>query len=291
MAAVGDKPRRGIAIFGAGGQLGRALVRALAGLGPVQVLGHADCDVGDEAAVHAAVRRFNPGVIVNAAAYTAVDKAESERDAAWRINAAAPGYLADAAQAAGAWLVHYSTDYVFDGTKGRPYNEDDPTAPLGVYGETKLRGEEAVRARPITAFVLRTAWLYDREGRNFLTTVQRLASQGPMRIVADQYGSPTPAAVLAQATRALLEHPQAADHAGLYHAACAGETSWHGFAQEIVRRLGAGHAVSAITTADYPTAARRPAYSVLDCSRLKERLGIVLPPWERALADLFEARP
>ena len=283
--------RRGIALFGAHGQLGRALARTLAGLGPVHALSHADCDVGDEAAVHATVRRLRPGVIVNAAAYTAVDRAETERDAALRINAQAPGYLADAASSVGAWLVHYSTDYVFDGAAGRAYREDDATAPLNVYGQTKRLGEEAVLARPLTAFVLRTAWLYDREGRNFLTTVQRLAANGPLRIVSDQYGSPTPVTVLAHVTRAILMHPRAADCAGLYHAACAGVTSWHGFAEAIVRSLGLAVTVSPITTADYPTAARRPAYSVLDGTRLKERLGICLPSWDRALAELFMGAP
>ena len=283
--------RRGIVLFGAHGQLGRALTRALAGLGPVYALSHADCDITDEAAVHERVQRLRPGIIVNAAAYTAVDKAETECDAALRINAHAPGYLADAALAVGAWLVHYSTDYVFDGAAARPYREDDPTAPLNVYGETKRLGEEAVLARPITAFVLRTAWLYDREGRNFLTTIQRLAAQGPLRIVADQYGSPTPVTVLAQVTRAIMAHPRAADCAGLYHAACAGVTSWHGFAEAIVRSLGLAVAVSPIATADYRTAARRPAYSVLDGGRLKERLGIVLPPWDRALAELLTGAP
>ncbi|MDA8190865.1 dTDP-4-dehydrorhamnose reductase [Acidiferrobacter thiooxydans] len=289
--AHADKARQGIALFGAQGQLGRALAQVLAGLGPVHTLSHADCDIGDETAVHAAVRRLRPGVIVNAAAYTAVDKAEAERDTALRINAYGPGYLADAALSVGAWLVHYSTDYVFDGTAGRPYREDDLTAPLNVYGESKRLGEEAVLARPLTAFVLRTAWLYDREGRNFLTTVRRLAANGPLRIVCDQYGSPTPVTVLAQTTRAILVHPRAADCAGLYHAACDGATSWHGFAEAIVRSFGLAVAVLPITTADYPTAAHRPAYSVLDGARLKEHLGITLPSWDRALADLFMERP
>ncbi|WP_298136839.1 dTDP-4-dehydrorhamnose reductase [Acidiferrobacter sp.] len=284
-------PGRGMVILGAHGQLGRALAKALAGLGPVQALGRADCDIGDEAAVQAMVRRLRPGVIVNAAAYTAVDKAQTERDAAFLINALAPGYLADAALSVGAWLVHYSTDYVFDGTATRPYREDDPVAPQNVYGKTKRLGEEAVLARPITAFVLRTAWLYDREGRNFLTTIRRLAAQGPVRVVADQYGSPTPVGSLAEATRAILAHPHAAECAGLYHAACRGTVSWHGFAEAIVRSCGLAVAVSPIATADYPTAARRPAYSVLDCGRLAQRMGIVLPPWGQALADLFGEGP
>jgi dTDP-4-dehydrorhamnose reductase len=148
-----------------------------------------------------------------------------------------------------------------------------------------------VLARPLTAFVLRTAWLYDREGRNFLTTVRRLAANGPLRIVCDQYGSPTPVTVLAQTTRAILAHPRAADCAGLYHAACDGATSWHGFAEAIVRSLGLAVAVLPITTADYPTAAHRPVYSVLDGTRLKEHLGIALPLWDRALADLFMETP
>ncbi len=287
MEAIGAQARRGIAIFGAHGQLGRVLTRVLAPLGPVHALGRADCDVGDEKAVRATVRRLMPGVIVNASAYTAVDKAESERDVAHRINAEAPGFLADAAAATDAWLVHYSTDYVFDGRKGGPYEERDPTAPLNVYGDTKRLGEEAVLARPIVAFVLRTSWLYDREGRNFFSTVKRLAAAGPLRIVADQYGTPTSAAALAEATGAILRHPEAARKGGLYHAACAGETSWYGFAHAIVGALGLPVEVAPITTAEYPTPARRPAYSVLDGGLLKERLGIALPSWERALADVL----
>ena len=287
MGALGAQARRGIAVFGAHGQLGRVLTRALAPLGPVHALGRADCDVGDEEAVHVTVRRLMPGVIVNASAYTAVDRAESECDAARRVNSEAPGFLADAAAAAGAWLVHYSTDYVFDGRKGEPYGEGDPTAPLNVYGATKRVGEEAVLTRPIVAFVLRTSWLYDREGRNFFSTVKRLAAAGPLRIVADQYGTPTSAMALAEATCAILRHPGAARLGGLYHAACEGETSWHGFARAIVGALGARVEVAPITTAEYPTAARRPAYSVLDCGLLKERFGIALPPWERALADVL----
>ncbi|MHB1512898.1 MAG: dTDP-4-dehydrorhamnose reductase [Acidiferrobacter sp.] len=291
MAVLGAQARRGIAIFGAHGQLGRVLTRVLACLGPVHALGRADCDVGDEEAVHATVRRLMPGVIVNASAYTAVDRAESERDVAHRINAQAPGFLADAASASNAWLVHYSTDYVFDGCKGAPYEERDPTAPLNVYGDSKRRGEEAVLARPIMAFVLRTAWLYDRESRNFLTTVQRLAATGPLRIVADQYGTPTSVVALAEATSAILRHPDAAGAGGLYHAACMGETSWHGFASAIVEAIGATVEVAPITTAEYPTAARRPTYSVLDCHLLEERFGIVLPSWQRALADVLRVRP
>ncbi len=291
METLGAQARRGIVIFGAHGQLGRVLTRVLAPLGPVQALGRADCDVGDEEVVHATVRRLMPGVIVNASAYTAVDRAESEHAAAYRINAQAPGFLADAAAAADAWLVHYSTDYVFDGGKGAPYEERDPTAPLGVYGDSKRRGEEAVLARPIVAFVLRTAWLYDREGRNFLTTIRRLAAAGPLRIVADQYGTPTSAMVLAEATSAILRHPEAVRAGGLYHAACTGVTSWHGFACAIVEAVGAKVEVAPITTAEYPTAARRPAYSVLDSRLLQERLGIVLPPWSRALADVLRVRP
>ncbi|MHB8252309.1 MAG: dTDP-4-dehydrorhamnose reductase [Acidiferrobacter sp.] len=276
--------RKGILILGASGQLGRALTRVLAELWPVHALSRSDCDVGDGAALRAAVRQFAPGILINASAYTAVDKAQEERAAAFHINGVAPGLMADVALESGAWLIHYSTDYVFDGRKGRPYTEDDPTGALSVYGESKRIGEEAVLARPIVGFVLRTAWLYDRDGRNFLTTVERLAAKGPLRIVADQYGAPTSVDALADATRALILHPEAQRKGGLYHATCGGETSWYGFAQAIVGALGMSVPVTAIGTQDYPTAAARPAYSVLDNTKLKTAFGITLPSWEEALA-------
>ena len=274
---------KGILIFGASGQLGRALTRGLGGLGPVHTLRHSDCDVGDSTALRAAVDKFTPGILINASAYTAVDKAEDERAAAFHINAVAPGLMADVALASGAWLIHYSTDYVFDGCKGRPYTETDATGALNVYGESKRMGEQAVLARPIVGFVLRTSWLYDRDGHNFLTTVARLATAGPLRIVADQYGTPTSVDALAKATRALILHPNAQDKGGLYHATCLGETSWHGFAEAILAMQGIPTPVTAISTKDYPAKAVRPAYSVLDSSKLKATFGITLPPWQEAL--------
>jgi len=286
-----SQAQKGILIFGASGQLGRALMRALAGLGPIHALDHKECDVGDSTALHAAVRRFAPGILINASAYTAVDKAEEERVAAFHINGVAPGLMADVALLSDAWLIHYSTDYVFDGRSGRPYTETDPTGAVSVYGQSKRMGEEAVLARPIVGFVLRTAWLYDRGGRNFLTTVARLAAAGPLRIVADQYGTPTSVDALAEATSTLIQHPEAHNKSGLYHATCLGETSWHGFAQAIVDALGLKVPVTAIGSQDYPTKATRPAYSVLDNTKLKAAFGIALPSWQEALATTLGKAP
>ncbi|HUW99131.1 MAG TPA: dTDP-4-dehydrorhamnose reductase [Acidiferrobacter sp.] len=286
-----SQARKGIVIFGASGQLGRALARALAGLGPVTALSHSECDVGDSQALRAVVTRLAPGILINASAYTAVDKAEDERVAAFHINGVAPGLMADVALLSGAWLIHYSTDYVFDGRASRPYVETDPTSPLSVYGESKQMGEAAVLARPIVGFVLRTAWLYDRGGRNFLTTVARLAAAGPLRIVADQFGTPTSVDALADATRALIVHPEARHKGGLYHATCSGHTSWYGFAQAIVDALGLYVPVTAIGTEDYPTKAARPAYSVLANTKLQTAFDIALPPWGVALAAAVRKAP
>lgn len=279
--------RKGLLVFGGAGQLGGALIQVLAGLGPVSALDHHECDVGDPQAVRAAVEKHQPGIIINASAYTAVDKAEDDAEEAFRINGIAPGMIADAALASGAWMIHYSTDYVFDGRKRQPYLETDETQALNIYGRSKRMGEEAVLSRPIVGFVLRTSWLYDRGGRNFLTTVARLAASGSLRIVADQYGAPTSVKALAYATRALILHPKARSKGGLYHATCRGQTSWHGFAEAIVKGMGLAVGVTPISTQDYPTRAVRPAYSVLDNGKLESAMGIVLPGWQEALASVL----
>ena len=289
-----------ILLLGKAGQVGGALtplLRQLAGSSAdeaVVTLGRADVDLSDAAALAQAVQRVQPSLIVNAAAHTAVDRAETETEAALAINAVAPGVLAAQAAKLNALLVHYSTDYVFDGSQRTPYRESDPTHPLGVYGESKLAGEQAVQASGCRHLLLRTSWVYDSTGRNFLTTMLRLAKQhGKLRVVGDQHGSPTSAALIAEATvhliRCALDQPDLAG--GLYHLTAQGQTTWHGFAQAIMRKAGLDIPIEAITTADYPTPAKRPAYSVLNCGKLQTQFNYRLPDWQQALDALTGLRP
>lgn len=293
-----------ILVFGANGQVGTELRRSLAPLGEVIATtrsGTLDdgsaCEVADfdaSASLAPLIERIAPDVVVNAAAYTAVDRAESDRDAAFRANAEAPARIAAACAARGARLIHYSTDYVFDGHCTRPYREDDPTAPAGVYGASKRAGEEAIAASGADHLILRTAWVYAAHGKNFLRTMLRLAAErDALRVVADQTGTPTSAALIADVTALALVKPALS---GIRHLTATGETTWHGFAEAIV---AGAHArgllartvpVEPIATADYPTPAARPAYSVLDTSRLVADLGVVLPDWTTGLA-MFLADP
>ena len=284
-----------ILLLGKTGQVGSALTPLLTRLaqstdaGALVALGRADVDLSDAAALAQAVQQVQPALIVNAAAHTAVDRAETEPDIAFAINALAPGVLAQQAATLNALLVHYSTDYVFDGSQQTPYRESDPTHPLGVYGQSKLAGEQAVQASGCRHLLLRTSWVYDSTGRNFLTTMLRLAKQhGKLRVVGDQHGSPTSAAMIAEASlqliRSMLNQP--AMQGGLYHLTAQGQTTWHGFAQAIMRKAGLDVPIEAITTADYPTPARRPAYSVLDCSKLQTEFNYRLPGWQQALDAL-----
>lgn len=292
-----------ILLLGGNGQVGRELCRSLAPLGEIVVTsrdgrlepeGPAEAlDLSDLGAIARMVGRVRPDVVVNATAYTAVDKAEAERELAFRINAEAPGVLASACAEAGIPLVHYSTDYVFDGQGTSPYREDDPTAPLGVYGESKLAGEEAIRASGVEHLILRTAWVYALHGHNFLRTMLRLAAErDELRVVADQTGSPTPAWLIADVTARLLAN--GATDAGTVHLTTAGQCSWHAFAGEIVRlgvetgRIARAPVITPITTADYPTPARRPAFSVLDTTRLAQVAGVDLPQWRQALAKTLD---
>ena len=281
-------------LLGGNGQVGRELRHSLAPLGEL-VVATREGGAGDVAAdfdapesLAALVAGSAPDVVVNAAAYTAVDQAETDREAAFRVNAEAPAALARACAGRGALLVHYSTDYVFDGNATRPYREDDPTAPLGVYGESKLAGEVAIRDSGARHAILRTAWVYAAHGRNFLRTMLRLASErDELRVVADQVGAPTPASWIADATAAMLR--RGIDDAGTWHVVADGETSWHGFASAIMREavaaglLARAPSVLRIGTADYPTPARRPAYSVLDTARLRRDFGLQPPGWEAGL--------
>jgi len=289
---------RNILLFGANGQLGTRLRTLLMARGPVRAVGHAELDLRDLVRLRALVREARPGLIVNAAAYTAVDTAESDAENARLVNAEAPRVMAEAAAELGALLVHYSTDYVFDGSARTPYTEESPTRPLGVYGITKLAGEQAVAAAGADYLTLRTAWLYSNHGKNFLNTMLRLAGErDELRVVNDQLGSPTYADLVAEATIAMLDGVYAngsvrKERCGLYHVTCSGETSWWGFAQRIIELAGfaARVTVKPIPTSEYPTPARRPAYSVLANDKLERVFGIRLPDWQDGLQRCLAER-
>jgi len=294
-----------ILLFGKNGQLGWELQRSLAVLGDVVALdsrgddsGPADFD--EPQSLAAVVRRVAPGVIVNAAAYTAVDGAEADTAGATRVNAEAPGVLARAAAASGAWLVHYSTDYVFDGSGSAPWREDSPTGPLNAYGRSKLAGEELVRKSGCRHLIFRTSWVYSARGENFAKTMLRLAGEREsLSVIDDQVGAPTGAELLADVTAHALRTAAASPGlAGTYHATAAGETSWHGYARHVVgfaERLGRSMRVSAdriqpVPSSAYPQAATRPKNSRLETVKLRDAFGLALPPWqdgvERMLAEV-----
>ena len=285
-----DRPT--ILLTGADGQIGFELKPLLATSGEVVAADRTMLDLADPDAIVDVVRRVKPSLIVNAAAYTAVDRAESEPALARAVNARAPGILADEAKRASAVLVHYSTDYVFDGKATKPYTENAPTSPLNVYGLTKLEGEHAIAASGARAIVLRTSWVYGLRGKNFLLTMRKLASErDELRVVCDQVGVPNWSRTLATETARIVAAgvPALAERSGLYHLSSRGETSWYGFARAIVGEGGTPRIVP-ITTAEYPTPARRPAYSVLATSRFESTFGAALPDWRQALAECL-ARP
>ena len=289
-----------ILLLGSNGQVGWELQRSLAPLGEVLALGRAgdgelSGDLSRPADLVATVRRLKPDVIVNAAAYTAVDKAESEPELARTINAEAVACLGGEAAALDAWLVHYSTDYVFDGSGDRPWREDDATGPMSVYGSTKLAGEEAIRASGCRHLLLRTSWVYAARGGNFARTMLRLAAERErLTVIDDQVGAPTGAELIADVSahvlRSALREPGLS---GTYHLAAAGETSWHGYARFVIDEAHAlGLAlkvtdIAPIPTSDYPTPARRPLNSRLDTSRLRERFGLVLPDWRSGVRRML----
>lgn len=279
-----------ILILGAQGQVGWELQRALAPLGNVRATDRRTLDLTDEAKLRELVRAFQPHWAVNAAAYTAVDAAESDEKAARWLNADVPRILAEEVGRVDGQLVQFSTDYVFDGMAKRPYREDDPTRPLGVYGRTKLEGEEAVRESGVGHLIFRLAWVYGARGTNFMRTVRRLARErDELSVVADQVGVPTWARQVAEATAAVLAQKPKAAQCGTYHMAGTGSCSWHGFAEAVLRldpdaATLRARAVRAISTAEYPTPARRPAYSVLDGTKLEQAFGVRLSPWEEQLA-------
>lgn len=291
-----------ILLLGKNGQVGRELCRALAPVGELAALGRAEADLCDIDGLGAVLSARRPGVIVNAAAYTAVDRAETDRAAAARVNAEAVGVLARHAAATRALLVHYSTDYVFDGAAARPYVETDGPNPINVYGATKLAGEQAIRDAGCDALVFRTSWIHSAHGGNFLKTILHLArSRDCLDVVADQHGAPTSAALVADITAlAIRRRLDARLPAGTYHLAAGGSTTWHGYAQYIVAGAAARGAALAlaperirpVATRDYPAAARRPLNSRLDTTLLSRALDLTLPAWtehvDRVLDQLIE---
>ena len=278
------------------GQLGRELKRSLASLGELVACDRRQLDLAQPEALRATVRALAPTVIVNAAAYTAVDKAEAEPAAADAINAMAPGVLAEEARRLGALLIHYSTDYVFDGAKPAPYTEDDVPAPLSAYGRSKHTGELAIAASGARHLIFRTSWVYGLHGANFMKTMLRLGRErDELRVVGDQIGAPTWTRHLADVTALVLARRDIPG--GLYHLAAAGATSWHGYAEAIFAAAQAAGllekspVVHRITSADYPLPAARPANSRLDCSRFQRDFGLALPDWHTGLIDcLADAR-
>jgi len=312
MSNKGAKPR--ILLLGKTGQVGQELATLLDGMGQLTSLDRQHLDLSHPDEICRVIRSVGPDLIVNAAAYTAVDRAESDEPAARAVNAVAPGIMADEAKQLGALLVHYSTDYVFDGAKRTPYDEEDPPNPINAYGRTKLEGEQLIQQSGCAYLIFRTAWVYARQGRNFLLTVLRLAAEKEeLRIVRDQVGAPTSSREIAAATAKVLSQiccstngasPWSATK-GIYHMTAAGETTWYDFAGRILE-LASSRSRSAdwfrvatanrpliarkivpIATGEFPTAARRPAYSVLADRRLKQAFGINLPHWQMQLRSIF----
>jgi dTDP-4-dehydrorhamnose reductase len=286
-----------VLVLGRGGQVGWELRHRLACIGEVIGIDFPGVDFSSADSIRETVRAIAPSVMVNAAAYTAVDKAESETDLAMAINGTAPGVLAEEAKRLGCALVHYSTDYVFDGTKHEPYLETDAPNPLNVYGRSKLAGDEAIQAVGGDFVILRTSGVYGARGNNFLLTMLRLAKEkSELRIVDDQIGSPTTSECIAQATADILAQVLAPaggglqGRSGIYNLTCAGETSWFGFAKEFLREQS-GSAMPKlvpIPTSEFPRPAKRPANSRLSCRRVEETFGVVMPDWKVALALVLE---
>lgn len=278
-----------ILLTGKNGQVGWELARTLATLGEVIAVERRIMDLSEPDSIRSAIRGIKPDLIVNAAAYTAVDQAESEPDLAMAINGVAPGVMAQEAKRLGAALVHFSTDYVFDGEKQGPYTEEDQPDPRSVYGKTKLAGERAVQQAGVPHLIFRTSWVYGARGRNFLLTMRHLARErDALRIVDDQIGAPTWSRMIAEATAQILApmtHAPSpiAEAAGLYHLTCAGQTSWYGFAQAILGSRPCADLIP-IPTSEYPLPAKRPANSVLCNAKLRRTFGLALPEWDKALA-------
>ncbi len=290
-----------ILVTGKHGQVGFELQRALAPVGEVCAVDQLECDVSDATAIRAVVRSFKPHVIVNPAAYTSVDKAESEPEIAHAVNAVAPGVLGEEAAKQNAWVVHYSTDYVFDGTKLGAYTEEDLTNPLSVYGRTKRDGEIALQASGARHVIFRTSWVVGAHGRNFAKTILRLAVERErLNVVADQHGAPTSAALLADVTAQVIRQRQREGDDnfpfGLYHLVASGETTWCDYARFVVAEalaLGKSLTLSpdsirAIPSSDYPTAATRPSHSRMDTGKLRRTFGFELPDWHSGIRHILQ---
>jgi dTDP-4-dehydrorhamnose reductase len=306
-----------ILLIGTNGQVGRELRNMLPRVGEVTALDRRRLDLTQPEEIRRAIRTLHPDLIVNAAAYTAVDKAESEEAVAWAINAAAPAVMAEEAKQAGASLIHYSTDYVFDGLKTSPYDEDDPANPQNVYGKTKLEGERAIQASGAAYLIFRTAWVYATQGKNFLLTILHLATQREeLRIVRDQTGAPTLNSEIAKATTRILaqlfgtgDPLSLPDISGIYHMSAGGETTWYEFTTAILELAANTPAAQAwfkaatgslplvtrrvipITAKEYPTPARRPPYSVLSNARMNRTFSVQLPDWQSQLRSIFANPP
>ena len=301
-----------ILITGKNGQVGFELLNSLAGQGQVVAVGREQMDLSQPDSIRCVVRDIAPDLIINAAAYTAVDQAESEPELALAINGIAPGVLAEEAKRLCAVLIHYSTDYVFDGGKGMPYTEDDAPSPINVYGRTKLAGEQAVQAVDVPHLILRTSWVYGARGKNFLLTILRLARErDKLSIVDDQIGAPTWSRAIAEGTKDILKRlgygqpgfgDTCAERSGIYNLSAAGQTSWHGFAAAILaqaERARPGESAFAIertpvlmpiTTEQYPLPARRPRYSVLASAKLQRVFGVTLPDWKTSLIECMNSK-
>lgn len=290
-----------ILLLGAGGQIGAELRAILCTGHEVSSPDSSSVNLQSAEQIARAVRETSPNLIINAAAYTAVDRAEDDPEQAAAVNAAAPGILAREAVRAGAALIHYSTDYVFDGHGTGAYREDDPARPLNVYGDTKLQGERAIAASGGAAVIFRTSWVYGLRGHNFLLSMQRLLREREqVSVVDDQIGAPTWSRAIARATVAVISRSDAdacayfSKHRGIYHMTAQGHTSWHGFAAEIRDALSARGVATArlrpIPSTDYPTAARRPANSVLDNARLRTTFGVELPDWRASLRECLSGQ-
>lgn len=293
---MSDLSESTILVTGASGQVGFELVRSLQGLGRVIAPDRCTLDLADGSRLATVVRELRPSLIINPAAYTAVDQAETDADGAMRVNAAAPAVLASVAQQLGVPLIHYSTDYVFNGAKNAPYEEDDPVGPLNVYGGSKLAGERAIAEAGGAYLLLRTSWVYGTRGRNFLRTMLRVAAErSELRVVSDQIGAPTWSRTIAEMTAHIVAQAMAfpadaraewwASRTGTYHVSAAGHTSWAGFAEAIFQAalLDKRPKVVPIASSDYPTPARRPANSRLSCAKLTSTFGIRPPHWRDAL--------
>lgn len=280
-----------ILLVGCGGQVGSALMPALAPLAELHAFDRQGLDLLDAQSIRGRTAEIRPGIIVNAAAYTAVDRAEREEELAFAVNSRAVEELARQAKATDALLIHFSTDYVFDGEKRTPYAESDATAPLGAYGRSKLEGERAIAASGCRHFIFRTSWVYGPSGRNFVHAILAAAKSKPeLRVVHDQRGAPTSSAAIASAvvqvlsSTGLLHKPS-----GVYHLSAAGDTTWHGFATAILKAKGLHTPVVAIRSEEYPTAAKRPANSLLDNTKIKTAFGVALPDWRQSLPAVLAA--